>query len=291
MGQRVVLTKGLPGCGKSTWAREYSEKSKSVWIIVNRDSLRRMMHPADNVAGYRFSKLNERIVTKTRDYVILQALDAGRNVIVDETNLNPKNVRHLEQMLSDKTTATVETVSFIDTPLDVCLERNLMRRWSVPDKVIKDMHAKYIAEGAKKYEKNPSLRGCVVFDLDGTLAIMGDRSPYSGEYHLDTLNQEVYQALKQNIEAGYIIVLLSGRSSDYRDETVAWLEANDVPYDGLYMRKSGDMRKDSIIKIELLEEFVLPNCNVHVIYDDRDQVVEAWRQYGLTCFQVAPGAF
>lgn len=57
------------------------------------------------------------------------------------------------------------------------------------------------------------------------------------------------------------------------------------------MRKSGDMRKDSIVKREMFDEHIRGRYNVNFVLDDRNQVVELWRSMGLTCLQVADGDF
>jgi len=57
------------------------------------------------------------------------------------------------------------------------------------------------------------------------------------------------------------------------------------------MRKTGDSRKDSIVKREIFEEHIKGKYRIQFVLDDRNQVVEMWRQLGLTCLQVAEGDF
>ena len=57
------------------------------------------------------------------------------------------------------------------------------------------------------------------------------------------------------------------------------------------MRKTGDFRKDSIVKKELFDENVRGKYNIEFVLDDRNQVVEMWRSIGLVCLQVADGNF
>jgi len=57
------------------------------------------------------------------------------------------------------------------------------------------------------------------------------------------------------------------------------------------MREVGDRRKDTEVKAEIYHRFIEPQYDVHYILDDRDQVVKMWRSLGLTCLQVAEGAF
>jgi len=57
------------------------------------------------------------------------------------------------------------------------------------------------------------------------------------------------------------------------------------------MREAQDTRKDSIVKQELYQKYVQDKYNVSFILDDRQQVVDMWRSFGLTVFQVAEGDF
>ena len=101
-------------------------------------------------------------------------------------------------------------------------------------------------------------------------------------------------------KAGRKIIFCSGREDKYQPETIRFIEKycllpgpkGDRPIEyQLFMRKSDDMRKDSIIKEEIYVDNIEGQYNVLCVLDDRDQVVQFWRERGLTCFQVAPGNF
>jgi len=113
---------------------------------------------------------------------------------------------------------------------------------------------------------------------------MSDRSPYDwkrvGE---DSVNVPIAQILKT---ARQDIILLSGRDSICRDETIAWLEKHNINYDKLYMRPEGDNRKDVIIKKELFDNHVRDKFNVSFVLDDRLQVCQLWHSMGLTLLRV-----
>jgi hypothetical protein len=58
------------------------------------------------------------------------------------------------------------------------------------------------------------------------------------------------------------------------------------------MRKTGDRRADNIVKRELFEARVRNKYNIDFVLDDRNQVVDMWRnELKLTCLQVAEGDF
>jgi hypothetical protein len=87
------------------------------------------------------------------------------------------------------------------------------------------------------------------------------------------------------------IFLFSGRNGESEPQTRNWLKANHVPFDELHMRKPGDMRKDSVIKGELLDKHIIGKYNVIFCLDDRDQMIHYYRDKGLKVFQVAYGDF
>lgn len=135
----------------------------------------------------------------------------------------------------------------------------------------------------------------VVSDLDGTLCDISHRLHHvkNGNHNWDAFFQEcdkdvpkpVTIAVVNTIEAaGHRVEIWSGRSDIVRDKTEKWLKDNGVKYDLLRMRKHGDHRPDVVIKKEWLDQ-----CGIgrpELILDDRQCVVDMWRENGITCFQV-----
>jgi len=133
----------------------------------------------------------------------------------------------------------------------------------------------------------------VIVDVDGTLAIITDRSPYSHHGVLkDKPNAPVIAVARALAAQGHTLVIVSGRSELARVDTELWLKRHlGVEFDGPFMRAEADVRKDATIKREIFHREIEPRFNVLCVLDDRDQVVSMWRSLGLTCLQVAPGAF
>jgi hypothetical protein len=130
-------------------------------------------------------------------------------------------------------------------------------------------------------------------DLDGTMCLLNGRSPYDETcVRQDRPNPAVLRTVWAMHHAGYLVVFMSGRSEGCRADTEDWLrEHYQFIYEGLFMRASGDTRRDAVVKSELFDLHVRDRFNVVAVFDDRDQVVAMWRSMGLTVFQVAPGAF
>jgi len=135
-----VLTKGLPACGKTTWAKAKMRKRPGQYKRVSKDELRVMLD--DGV----YSPENEKIVRNVRDAAILLAIHAGFDVIVDDTNLNPRHVQEIQALVLGQ--ADVQIMDFTDILLEVCIVRDRNRPNPVGENVIRYMHRRYLEKGA-----------------------------------------------------------------------------------------------------------------------------------------------
>lgn len=131
-------------------------------------------------------------------------------------------------------------------------------------------------------------------DLDGTLALFeGRRNPYDASncHEVDKVNVPVLKVI-QRFQDSHAIIFSSGRVDEYMSQTQKFLENKCGLKDYfLFMRQTGDRRKDSIVKEEMYRNLIEPQFEVLFVMDDRNQVVDKWRELGLTCFQVAAGDF
>jgi predicted kinase len=282
--KKVILTKGLPASGKSTWAKELLAKEQG-WKRVNKDDLRAML---DNG---KWSKENEKFVLKIRDELILSTLNQGFNVIVDDTNLHHKHEQQIKELIKGK--AGLEIKDFTDISLDECIRRDQKRSNYVGEKVIKDMHKQYLVPKALIVAEDPALPEVVLCDLDGTLALFAGENPYERDFTKDKINSSVWAVISMyQKQARGNIIFVSGRKNKFLDQTKEWLRENCVSYNDIYMpRADDDNRKDVILKQEIYEKNIKGKYNVLFVLDDRNQVVEFWRSVGLTCLQVAEGDF
>lgn len=298
--QKILILQGLPASGKSTWSREFVKNNKD-WKRINKDDLRRMLD-----AGV-WSKSNERQVIVIRDTLICHFLELGFNIIVDDTNFEPRHIQRIKELAASYKDVVVEQRMFNLDPKE-CVKRNELRpeHERVPEFVIWDMYNRYVRpnEYADQSPANQdeSLPHAIICDLDGTLALMGDRSPYDCiKCADDSVNQAVYKLLNYYVMGFQTIkkmpaplFFFSGRNEACREETVQWLFDNDwFPGDyTLVMRENNDNRKDAVVKLEMYNQHIRGKYYVDFVLDDRDQVVEMWRKtLGLTCLQVNYGNF
>lgn len=296
----MIILRGLPGCGKSTYAHQLLKKEQHRWKRVNRDDLRAML---DNGV---YSPDNEMFVLKMQEDLIRKAFQEGYDVIVDNTHLVEKTVKHLYQIAESIGDIKVIEKVFNET-VKTCLERNALRDGfaRVPDNVIYRMtkaaglmkgrrlepRESYIPPLVATLQDNDDNVGdcqpAVISDLDGTAALVGTRNPFDASTCDEDLpNEPVIECIKAMHDRGYKILFMSGREDKFRGPTDRFLKKNfgEMPYK-LFMRTTNDHRKDSIIKRELYERNVRKDYNVKFILDDRPQVIRMWRyELGQTVF-------
>lgn len=303
---KLVITRGLPGSGKTTRARAWVAEDPKTRIRVNRDDSRAMFH-----AGRLGSQDQERQVTVARDASVAALLRKGWDVVCDDTTLPSRHARDLRRV-AILAGADFEVWDMTDVDLDVCLERNRNRAGTpafVPEDVIRDMHQRFVhgrahplplpeeaadaAGDVVPYVAPPGAPTAVMVDIDGTVALMAGRSPFDEtRVHEDTANTAVITAVRAMHAAGHAVIFCSGRTAGCRTATEEWLAVHiGIPYEALHMRAEGDMRKDSIVKVEIFDREIRHKYNVIAVFDDRAQVVAAWRSLGLTVFAVADGDF
>jgi predicted kinase len=135
----LTITRGLPGSGKTTWAR-----AQRGHVRVNRDDLRRMLHGGPLLAGWA-----ETQVTLAQHAQVAALLRAGVNVICDDTNLRRNIMRDLTR-LGRECGAVVVIRDFTDVPVDVCVARDAARPADerVGEETIRGMYQRYLARKA-----------------------------------------------------------------------------------------------------------------------------------------------
>lgn len=140
----------------------------------------------------------------------------------------------------------------------------------------------------------------IIFDIDGTLATIGDRGIFEYEnVSVDIPNEPIINILQAYVTFNLLnedeekkrIILITGREDRCMDETVEWMDKHKVYFDELYMRPTGDRRPDIELKKEIWEKNIKDKYDVLFVVEDRYRVVRMWRKLGITCLQVAEGNY
>lgn len=149
-----------------------------------------------------------------------------------------------------------------------------------------------------------------IFDLDGTLALIDHRrhllddvrdpnrwSNFFAACDKDLPNLHVIEILDTIRRSGADVIVMSARSDEVRDKTVAWLATHTSFMSWeldtcLTMREAKDYTPDTELKqLWLTQMRVEDRQRLVSVFDDRDSVVAMWRREGITCLQVAAGNF
>jgi len=135
--QVVEILMGLPGSGKSSYAREKVGRDLQ-WLRFCRTFFRSM------VSEKRYSKEIENLISLSRNYFIKSALTSGYNVIIDGVN-SEEDTRKVK-LLVEKLPFPVQVVendSFLEVPLKELLERNKTRHCPLDEDVIHRYYLEY----------------------------------------------------------------------------------------------------------------------------------------------------
>jgi len=283
---KLYITQGLPASGKSTWALKLIEENPDI-VRANRDTIRLAMF--SDAHPWRPSL--EKDVTLQERNIVETALDSGKSVIIDDTNLSTRTM-NMWRDIQKKYSVSMHVEDFKHVPLQTCIERDALRtgKARVGAVVIQNMALRY---GLITWPDKP----IVLVDIDGTYANANHRlhhvrvkpknwNAFFAEAINDPVNDIIHRwvlALKDT----HCIVIVSGRACDKSQQiTLDWLRAKDIKYDFIFMRNGYDYREDFIVKSEILQR--LPKDRIAFSIDDRWQVVEkCWRAGGIKCYPVS----
>lgn len=325
---KLVICRGLPASGKTTWARKQVasalQPEYELVCRVNRDDIRKMLHNGEFIKG-----VTEDVVITARDALIKAALRKGWDVISDDTNLRSKNVKDLMKIAALAGAEVEFNDSFLEVSVEECIYRDTMRPvhvGQVGEEVIRDMYNKFLRKRGTlpipELDDAPTFvalphggKPAMIVDIDGTTA---HNNGHRGWYEYESVGKDepkldVIRLVQNMIRAGHSAMFVSGRNDRCREDTAEWawehilkgatygsdvyprfLKYENSSQDArhkLFMRQDGDMRRDDIIKYEIYRDYIAPEYDVQIAFDDRDQVVAMWRSIGITTLQVDYGDF
>lgn len=317
---KMFILRGLPGCGKSTKAREIQKEHGG--RIAERDIFRHLIY-----GKYHGEGIDEKVITEAQRAFVEEGLRFGENVIISDMNLKHAYVKAWVELAWEHK-AEIEIVDMTNVPWDTVVWRNNNDdRYDegkvVPFDVIVDLHQRFVKgkgyplpvmmTGAKRederrfetYVPDTSKPRAIIVDIDGTIARMVARGPFDEHLvHTDELIESVGAMVEHAAFNDINIIFMSGRTDGCYEATEKWL-VDKLPFLGysfggvnefdwdLIMRRSVEDRgrPDDIVKYELFRRHVAHRYNVLYCIDDRNKVVKMWREIGLTVAQVAEGDF
>lgn len=134
---RIVLMVGLPASGKSTFSEGLM---KAGFTLLSLDRIREELY------GNAAEQGDWRKTRRRFDELFDEALDARRNIVVDNTNYNRSQRGRI--IAKAKKAGVVDAhIVMLDVPLDECLRRNRSRSRVVAEEVIRGMHKELSTTG------------------------------------------------------------------------------------------------------------------------------------------------
>jgi predicted kinase len=133
MPLKLIITKGLPGSGKTTWARAYLQAHPET-VNLCKDDLRQQFADTDR---------REDLVIQIRDRLTIHYLRSRYSVIWSDTNLNPFHTDRARE-LAEQNAAEFQIQDFTKVPLNECIRRDAQRASPVGQNIIEQMHCDYL---------------------------------------------------------------------------------------------------------------------------------------------------
>ena len=133
---KLIITRGLPASGKSTWAKQWVLEDPEHRVRINQDDIRLML-------GKYWVPSREKLVQEIQFNAIIEALNREFDVVIDNTNLNNKVLDQFNRLIRTFEDYEIEYKDFFDTPLSVCIERDKNRDLQVTEKVIRIFYNNY----------------------------------------------------------------------------------------------------------------------------------------------------
>jgi len=291
----LIISRGLPASGKSLYAKQTVENDENT-IRVNKDSIRGMVGFIGNGRRNKKQWGLEKYIQEIEIQSAKIFLQAGYDVIVDDTNLDDKHVEMWKNVASSEKAAW-KVESFLHVPVEECIRRDAVRTDPVGAGIIYGMAVQAnLIESAN--EKVSLTTPYIVCDLDGTLFDIDHRLHYISDGNadwesffaamMDDTPREHVVSLIKDTYADLPCVIVTGRPEPYRTMCVDQLTYWEIPYHSLLMRKPGDRRPDNIVKQEILNDFLNKDL-IQMWIDDRPIVIRQVQANNIPVCNVGDG--
>ena len=142
---KIILTQGIQGSGKTTWAKAWVAEDPKHRIRINNDDITSIWGQPFGTPG-----LYERLKI-FRTLMITQAITEGLDIVIDNMNLSNSSIKEIEKIVKEHNCNLnfipqykIEYKDFTKVPLEVCIERDSKRPNPIGEKIIRETYNKYI---------------------------------------------------------------------------------------------------------------------------------------------------
>lgn len=136
----LFLTRGIPGCGKSTFLSTVL-KDKTAYVISS-DDLRMQFGglAMDRTGNYKISQDNDTLVWKKLKEILEFRMKNRLTTIIDATHYSLKLIKNYQSLCNDYNYELI-VIDFSSVPLETCIQRNQGREEHkiVPEEVLERM--------------------------------------------------------------------------------------------------------------------------------------------------------
>lgn len=280
---KIIMLKGLPASGKSTYAEKLCEKKNYIRLNDN-----------DFKKTFFINGTPNKIIEKFKENFISDAIKENINVVIDDCNLNPINEKKYKELSHKLNCGFTINDSFLEIPVEECIKRDLSRKNSIGSRKIYDLFFKFVFKPVtQQLEENWDKKRAIIVDIDGTLALNESNRGWK-EYSKvindtpDPLVSLILDSIDDSTGGYYLdILLVTARKEDSREVTENWLKTNMIPYKRMYMRDNDDERSDWEVKCDIYNNDIEKEYCVLGVFDDRPKVCDMWRSLGLKVCQVS----
>lgn len=150
----IILVCGLPGSGKSHFARAHFLQSGRK--RVNRKEIRRLLfemtHFGQKWTEKDFAASDEFLVKHVERKIVEHLLQNHQKLLVDNTSVS-REARKSYLTIAHQMGRSIGAI-FLDTPVRLCMERNRSREDSLPEMIISQLAAeKELPEASEGYRE------------------------------------------------------------------------------------------------------------------------------------------
>lgn len=296
--KKLILCRGIQGSGKTYFAKAWVAEDPENRIRINNDDIRNMLGPY-------WVASREKLVSSIKKNMAEEAINRGYDIVVDNMNLNPKEVLFWKDMVKmanmdpDGYQYEIEFKDFF-IPLEECIRRDAMRPNPIGEKVIRETWKRYKhfiqttevekhVDSMRRYTGKPK---CIVIDMDSTMCFNVTKRPWYGDGAAEGMLNDIPNTgvvdIVRDLSKIYSIVVATGRDTTQAEVTKEWLAKQGIEVDKYFFRTPRDYRKGVEVKKEQITD-ILEEYDIVAIFEDCEPIVQMYREMGLTVLQPNKG--
>lgn len=316
----IIVTRGLPASGKTTWARQWKAQSEDRIILSIREMRKNLCLEIENVQDENIRDKIADLGTIIIKDVLTNAMNMNLDICLDDYNLDTQTINVIQGIINwnnqkDKKDKNVYgeiqqdyqlIIKDFFVSLDECIKRDSLRKDKIGEYAIRQMfneHRETIQSAltdkikAMKPKVDATLPMCMICDLDNTLVYQDESPVYSSIMIVNSYISKIESS------RGDKVVILTQRDNSQesvsKTRELLYKLFPEISQDNFLLlttiegekMKDGMTQAEEILKERLFNAHVLGKFNVDFVLEDSQSCVQMYRQKGLEVLQVNDGCF